>query len=184
MKRSAWILMTAALLSLLLLTGCPRHTGSETQPPSETAAQQTEPSSATPTASTELPTEPPTEPPTQPPTEKPTEPPTEKPTEPSTEPPTEKPTEPSTDPPEEYIGQLYTRGQLEAMENENKGYGPGTTSGGARPPYAVSDQKKYGQYAGNFIAPDNGNIYLTFDCGYEYFITDENGNNIAQPRPV
>lgn len=191
MKKYARILIIAGLLSVFALTGCIRHTGSETQPPSETAAQQTEPSAAptmpptqaqteAPTAPpTEPPTEKPTEPPTQPPTEKPTAPPTEKPTEAPTQPPTEKPTEPPTQPPEEYIGQLYTRSQLEAMENENKGYGPGTTSGGARPPYAVSDQKKYGQYAGNFIAPDNGNIYLTFDCGYEYFITDESGKKVA-----
>lgn len=87
------------------------------------------------------------------------------------------PTEPQpTQAPEgDYIGTLYTRQELEAMENEEKGYGPGKTSGGARAPYAVGDQKKYGQYAANFIAPDNGKIYLTFDCGYEYIATDANG---------
>lgn len=201
MRRISWIVLTALLLSLLLLAGCARRTGDETQPPSETVRQtesvqsptvlQTEPPT---TAPAEIPTQAPTEKPTEPPTEPPTEKPTEKPTEPPTEPPTEKPTEKPTDPPatepptqppteppaeDEYIGTLYTRSQLEAMENENKGYGPGNTSGGARAPYAVADQKKYGQYAGNFIAPDNGNIYLTFDCGYEYFVTDENGNKVA-----
>jgi len=63
------------------------------------------------------------------------------------------------------------------MENEGKGYGPGRTSNGQRAPYAVSDQSKYGQYGANFIGPDDGNIYLTFDCGYEYTAKDENGNS-------
>ena len=70
---------------------------------------------------------------------------------------------------------LYTRAELEAMDTTVQSYGPGLTSGGKRAPYAESDQKKYGQYGANFIAPDNGNIYLTFDCGYEYIATDENG---------
>lgn len=86
------------------------------------------------------------------------------------------PTDPTTPNGNEMIGDLYTRAQLEAMENEGKGYGPGTTSGGKRPQYAVWDQEKYERYGSNFIAPDNGKIYLTFDCGYEYTATDENGN--------
>lgn len=83
---------------------------------------------------------------------------------------------PATKPPVTYptIG-MYTRAELEAMSTESYGYGPGRTSGGKRAPYAESDQKKYGKYGGNFIAPDNGNIYLTFDCGYEYTATDANG---------
>lgn len=72
------------------------------------------------------------------------------------------------DPDNEYIGTLYTRMELHALEHENKGYGPGRTSNGIRPPYAVSDQEVYQDFGGNFIAPDNGCIYLTFDCGYEY----------------
>lgn len=71
---------------------------------------------------------------------------------------------------------LYTRQELESLSTESYGYGPGRTSGGKRAPYAESDQLKYGQYGANFIAPDNGNIYLTFDCGYEYTATDENGS--------
>ncbi|MBQ9148754.1 MAG: polysaccharide deacetylase family protein [Oscillospiraceae bacterium] len=68
---------------------------------------------------------------------------------------------------------------MEALENKTKGYGPGNTSGGKRAPYAQDNQKTYGDYAAHFIAPDNGNIYLTFDCGYEYFIKDENGKDVA-----
>lgn len=71
---------------------------------------------------------------------------------------------------------MYTRAELEALSTKKNGYGPGSTSGGKRAPYAESDQKKYSQYGSNFIAPDNGNVYLTFDCGYEYTATDANGN--------
>lgn len=71
---------------------------------------------------------------------------------------------------------MYTREELENLSTTSYGYGPGRTSGGKRAPYAEADQKKYGEYGANFIAPDNGNIYLTFDCGYEYYATDENGS--------
>lgn len=83
-----------------------------------------------------------------------------------------------TDPWDEMIGSLYTRSQLEAMESESKGYGPGTTSGGKRPPYAQSDQKRYEKYGANFIAPESNIIYLTFDCGYEYSFKDANGETV------
>lgn len=107
------------------------------------------------------------------PTDEPTDPPTEAPTDAPTEPPTEAPTQKPTDPTKEYIGSLYTRDELEAMSNESNGYGPGPNRENLnnRPEYAVGDQKKYEQYGANFIAPDNGNIYLTFDCGYEYYVT-------------
>lgn len=70
---------------------------------------------------------------------------------------------------------LYTYEQLYDLSAKVLEYGPGRGSNGSRAPYAVQAQEKYGQYAGNFIAPDNGTIYLTFDCGYEYYATDENG---------
>lgn len=90
-------------------------------------------------------------------------------------PPTETDPPPPTEPNNEYIGTLYTRAELEAMDTREYGYGPGKSTGGKRAPYAVSEQTKYAKYGANFIAPDNGNIYLTFDCGYEYTATDENG---------
>ncbi len=158
MKRNLLIVITTALALVLCLLLCLDRLLDARM------AAPTEPSWA-PTASE------PTVAHTQGPTEtQPTEPaPTQaQPTEPlptQTAPPTEPP---QTKPKDEYIGTLYTRGELEAMENQNKGYGPGSTSGGKRPPYAPGDQKKYEKYGANFIAPDNGKIYLTFDCGYEY----------------
>ena len=82
--------------------------------------------------------------------------------------PTTAPTISLPDPDNAYIGELYTRMELHALEHENRSYGPGKTSNGVRPPYAVSDQETYQDFGCNFIAPDNGCIYLTFDCGYEY----------------
>ena len=178
------IILAAATFALgvfLALKIIPNALGSET----------TTTPTAAPTQPTTVPTKP-TEPPTEPtaaPTE-PTEPatePTTAPTQPttvSTEPtqiptdPTEKPTESAPSEPinDDPIGTLYTRRQLMAMSNEGHGYGPGTTSGGKRPPYPGPLQEKYGKYGANFIAPDNGNIYLTFDCGYEHTATDANGN--------
>ena len=132
-----------------------------TTPPTGTSAPTTDP--------TDAPTDPPTEAPTDAPTDPPTEPPTEAPTEPPTEAPTQKPTDPT----KEYIGTLYTRDELEAMSNESNGYGPGPNreSLNNRPEYAVGDQKRFEKYGANFIAPDNGNIYLTFDCCYEHYVT-------------
>lgn len=119
------------------------------------------------------PTDAPTDAATEPPTDAPTTPPTDAPTEPPTEPPTEAPTQKPTDPNKEYIGTIYTRDELEAMSNEAYGYGPGPNRENLnnRPEYAVDNQKRYSEYGANFIAPDNGNIYLTFDCGYEHYVT-------------
>jgi peptidoglycan-N-acetylmuramic acid deacetylase len=70
---------------------------------------------------------------------------------------------------EELIGSLYTRGQLNALDNENQTYGPGSAAGGKRPSYASRLEEQFGQkYDAHFIAPDDGNVYLTFSCGYEY----------------
>ena len=93
-----------------------------------------------------------------------------------------KPTEPTS--PGVEFGTLYTRAELEAMDTTEHGYGPGNTSDGKRPPYAQSDQKKFGKYGGNFIAPDDNNVYLTFDCGYEYYATDENGNKYRNTEHI
>lgn len=152
----------------------PTHTQPLTNPtekPTKPTAAPTE-SSTAPTEPTTVHTEPTTVPATEPATV-PTEPatPPTKPTAPLTDPATI-PSEPINDDP---IGTLYTRRQLMAMSNEGYGYGPGNTSGGKRPPYADPLQDKYGKYDANFIAPDNGNIYLTFDCGYEHYATDSNG---------
>ncbi len=180
MKRRIVSLLLAVSIAvcILLFAGIRQNTPQSTTPPTTTV----EPSTADPnipTASVSPSTGDPTVPTTAvPPTTVPptTVPPTTVP--PTTVPPTTVPQ--PTDPPannSEMIGYLYTRGQLMAMENNSKGYGPGTAKDGKRAPYAESEQKTYGKYGANFIAPDNGNIYLTFDCGYEYTIK-ENGKDV------
>jgi peptidoglycan-N-acetylmuramic acid deacetylase len=70
---------------------------------------------------------------------------------------------------DELVGSLYTRDQLNALNNENQTYGPGSAAGGKRPGYAARLEEQFGQkYDAHFIAPDDGKVYLTFSCGYEY----------------
>ncbi len=71
---------------------------------------------------------------------------------------------------------MYTWGELQAMSTKKYPYGPGVTSDGKRPPYPDQDQAKFGKYGANFIATDDGSVYLNFECAYEYTATDANGN--------
>ena len=90
-------------------------------------------------------------------------------------PPTSVPT-PSTSPSVSGLG-IYTRAELEAMDKtySEAGFGAGRAPNHGRPSTPVAEQKKHEQYGGLFIAPDDKNVYLTFDCGYEHYATDENG---------
>ena len=162
-----------ALLCVLLSRGC-----GPTPPPADTqnsSSVQTDPSteatqpSATETQPTETHPSETTLPETQPTETTPPE---------TTLPPTQ-PTTPTESTSPIYTG-TYTREELEALDNTPSGYGPGPNlaSHNNRPEYAMGEQKRYEKYGANFIAPDNGNIYLTFDCGYEYYITDDNGNKV------
>lgn len=84
-------------------------------------------------------------------------------------PPTETDPPPPTGPNKEYIGSLYTRGELEALDSTLQGYGAGTAVDSKnRPTLAAGIDSKYKKYNAYFIGPDDGNVYLTFNCGYEY----------------
>lgn len=174
----ALLLAGVILVNMMLLSGCNRDP--QESNPTETTTRPTETTiETTPTETTVPPT---TVPETTAPPET-TVPPT---TVPPTTAPPETTAPPVTTPPvnnEEMIGSLYTRAELMAMENGNKGYGPGTAKDGARPSTAVGSQTLYGQYGGNFIGPDDGNIYLTFDCGYEHTI-QENGQNVRVTEKI
>ncbi len=104
-----------------------------------------------------------------------TEPPTTAPL--TTQPPTTAPTAPTEDL-SELIGSLYTRGQLYDLENKLHGYGPGTAPFGVRPSTPVSLTNQFSKYDTWFIGPDDNRVYLTFNCGYESYTTDENGNKV------
>ncbi len=178
MKKKLYILIVvlAAVLALLLMLAW--RTGDDDPPASEPVgttvgtAGSSESTTLSPTVTvpTTVPatTVPPTTvtPTTVPPTTVP----------PTTVPPTTvPPTEPNGGILEQY-GSLYTREYLESLSNKGIPYGPGVGTNGKRPDYAIWDQQKYEKYGFNAIAPDNGNVYLTFDCGYEYTATDANGS--------
>lgn len=168
-------ILIAVLVLLVVLAGNlgPSNSNNGTTTLPSTNAPGTSAPTTIPTQTTVPPT---TVPPTTvPPTTVPPEttvPPTSAPTEP-TVPPT---TAPSVQNPPAWDGiGLYTWAELEAMSTQSYGYGPGKTSGGKRAPYAENEQKRFGQYGGNFIGPDDNRVYLTFDCGYEYTATNPDG---------
>lgn len=72
-----------------------------------------------------------------------------------------------TDPPFDFKDG-YSREELAKMDTEVNGYGQGIQVDENNRPYgALNAQKQYGDYSAYFIAPIDGNIYLTFDEGYE-----------------
>ena len=76
---------------------------------------------------------------------------------------------PATQPGKEYIGNLYTRAELEALDSTMITYGAGSkTDSQNRPTYALSLDKQYEKYDAHFIGPDNGKVYLTYNVTYEH----------------
>ncbi len=158
MSRIYAIIIMAALVLCSIFVFM-SHTESDSKKPSDSDSIRQEETTAAPEPDTTLPettaeTEPATEPETVPETE------------PDTEPVTEPVTEPSNA--NEYIGREYTRSELEALDNTKNGYGQGlSVDENNRPWGAINAQNTYGDYGAVFIGPTDGNIYLTFDLGYE-----------------
>jgi peptidoglycan-N-acetylmuramic acid deacetylase len=76
---------------------------------------------------------------------------------------------PATKPGVEYIGNLYTREELEALPSKSTGYGPGKhVDSNNRPTYAISLDKQYEKYDAHYICPDDGKFYLTYNVTYEH----------------
>jgi peptidoglycan-N-acetylmuramic acid deacetylase len=168
------LLLIGAIIPLVLIMhreSCATEpTVTSTQP--QSSVTTTSSTGATATVSTTPPTTsiPPTEtvavttvpPETVPPTTIPPE---------TTVPPTTAPpatTAPTADP-NEYIGSLYTRAYLQTLDSTSKGYGAGNSVDGKnRPTYAMQLTEKFKHFDAHFIMPDDGKIYLSFNCGYEY----------------
>ena len=174
-------------LLVLILCGCTHNAQSPSENsssvPSLSTSIVTVPTTGNPPTTVPPTTVPPTTvpPTTVPPTTVPptTVPPTTVP--PTTVPPTTVP--PATVPPvifdgTEMIGALYTRAQLDAMDGTNLGCSfYGSTDSKNRPDISVAYTTRFGKYNAQYIAPDNGKIYLTFTMGYEHTI-QENGQMI------
>ena len=77
----------------------------------------------------------------------------------TTVPPTEAPTEP-----------MYPEEELLKLSNDPITYGPGLAQDGNPAPYAPGAQDAYGKYGAHFLEDAQNTIYLTFDCGYEYYL--------------
>lgn len=144
------ILLISMAANLYNLGTTADPTGTNSRP---SATSQTQPS----TTETPQPDPKPTEQPTLP----------TEPDPPSTE--ADPPPAPDPDPGKEYIGTLYTREELEALNSTLQGYGAGfEVDSKNRPTLAADIDQQYKKYNAYFIGPDNGNIYLSFNCGYEY----------------
>lgn len=89
-----------------------------------------------------------------------------------TVPPTTKPRDP------DLVGSLYTRAELMAMDSTPKEYGCGIAQNGKPGQDALNCQNKYGQYGAYFYVPDTNEVYLTFDCGYEYSFQNASGKTV------
>lgn len=77
---------------------------------------------------------------------------------------------PETEPPETTQPPVLTpEEEILKLSNEVITYGPGTAENGNVPPYAPDAQARYGKYGAHFLEDEKGVIYLTFDCGYEYY---------------
>ena len=157
--------LLALAAALLILSGCsaaPDLTVPSTGAATETTVPVTTQPATTPETTVPESTAPPvTEPPTT--------------TPPTTVPPT---TTAPTVSSEEMIGTLYTRAELEAIDNTNFGCGfGGQTDEHGRPLISMGYDAKYEKYDAHFIGPDDGHIYLTFTLGYEHTV-EENGQSI------
>ena len=163
--------LLALAAALLILSGCttaPNMTVPSTGATTETTAPvTTQPTTAPETTvpETSAPPEPTVPPTTVPPTTAP----------PATTAPV------VTAPPvsnEEMIGSLYTRAELQAIDNTNFGCGfGGQTDEHGRPMISMGYDEKYEKYDAHFIGPDDGSIYLTFTLGYEHTV-EENGQSV------
>lgn len=149
MKKLTKLLTCSLIICTLLLSGCNKSGSASDNDASTSVAgnQSTEYTSEKSTENQSQSEEPSTE-------------------EPSTEEPTTKADTTSPD----YYGTLYTKEELEAIDNTSHTYGPGVHVDELNRPYASTNaQDTYGQWDAYFIMPDDGNnVYLTFDLGYEY----------------
>lgn len=79
----------------------------------------------------------------------------------------------------EYVGTLYTRAQLDAMDNSRQSVWPGYSNEGKRPSVVTAEHSKYNEQKAYFIGNNNSLVYLTFNCEDDPLIKDASGNAIS-----
>lgn len=85
---------------------------------------------------------------------------------------------------DEYVGTLYTRSQLDAMDNSRQSLWPGYDHDGKRPFAVTSEQNAYYDYNVHFIGNNYARAHLTFNCGNDPLTTDAEGNTVPHTAVV
>ena len=84
---------------------------------------------------------------------------------------------------DEYVGTLYTRAELDAMDNSRQSFWP-SSADGKRPRITKTEQRVYRDYNVQFIGGDSNVAYLTFNCDDDKLTTDTGGESISQTALV
>ncbi len=68
----------------------------------------------------------------------------------------------------------WNASKLEGLATKKNGWGPGRSSNHKQPSYCLNAQAQYGKYNAFYVGDAaQKNIYLTFDEGYEYGLSDD-----------
>ena len=85
----------------------------------------------------------------------------------------------------DYIGNLYTREQLEKISSKRNEYSTGLDfDSKSRPINTILLNEQYGKYDAYFIGPDDGKVYLTYNFTYEYEGLVQKTLNILKKKNV
>lgn len=85
----------------------------------------------------------------------------------------------------DYIGNLYTREQLEKISSKRNEYSTGLDFDSKnRPINTILLNEQYGKYDAYFIGPDDGKVYLTYNFTYEYEGLVQKTLNILKKKNV
>lgn len=83
----------------------------------------------------------------------------------------------------EYVGTIYTRSELDAMDNSRQSFWPDSTDN--KRPYGVTAmQRTYKEHNTYFIGNDNSLVYFTFNCDDEPLAKDSEGNTVPNTAVI
>ena len=81
------------------------------------------------------------------------------------------------------VGTLYTRAELDAMDNSRQSFWPNSANG-KRPRIAKTEQRAYRDYKVHFMGSDSNVAHLTFNCDDDKLTTDNYGEPISRTALV